>query len=75
MKIEMTKRQGGIYAQWYVIEGLDKRGRRCTFLIFPWQARTYAQAVRYWNNHWAKDNKAFVLKNAEPFSDYLWQCC
>lgn len=68
----MQKRKPGIYAQWFVIKGLNN-GQPTTYLIFPHQAKTYAQAVRFWRKTWGNNprNKAFVLKNAEPFNESI----
>ena len=71
----MTKRKSGIYAQWYHILGLDERGNKCSFLIYPQQAKNYAQAVRFWNATWGKTCKAFYLVNAEPFDNNLMLAC
>jgi len=75
MKIHMSKRKSGIYAQWYVVIGLNPLGERCNFLIFYHQANTYAQAVKFWNKTWGEKCKAFYLINAEPFSDSMAQAC
>ena len=72
MKIEMTKRKSGVYAQWFSVDGINEKGQQCVFAIYHNQAKTYAQAVRFWNKSWGKTCKAFVLKNANPIS--LQQC-
>lgn len=69
----MTKRKAGIYAQWFHVYGLNEKGRPCTFLIYPNQARNYAQAIRFWKEHWGKTCKAFTLENSEPF-DLRYAC-
>jgi len=76
MKIEMQKRKAGIYAQWFCIEGLSG-GKRTTYLIYAHQAKNYAQAVRFWNKMWGgrNGNKAFVLRNAEPYDPSLCLAC
>lgn len=68
MKIIMTKRKGGFYAQWFNVFGLNEKGENCTFAIYYHQAKNYAQAVRFWNKHWGKKCKAFFLVNAEPYN-------
>lgn len=75
MKIVMTKRKSGLYAQWYVVRGLDARGELCDFLIFSNQAKNYAQAVRFWEKMWGKTCTAFSLHNADPFSDHILNAC
>ena len=76
MKIEMRKRKPGIYAHWFVVEGLSK-GKRTTYLIYAKQAKNYAQAVIFWNKTWGsgEGNKAFVLRNAEPYHHELYLAC
>jgi len=76
MKIEMQKRKAGIYAQWFSIDGLSG-GKRTTYLIYANQAKTYAQAVRFWNKTWGgrNGNKAFVLRNAEPYNPSSYLAC
>ena len=75
MKIQMTKRKAGIYAQWFEVFGLNEKGQECCFLIRHHQAKNYAQAVRYWKKTWGKKCKAFYLRNAEPFDDRLTLAC
>lgn len=75
MKIIMTKREAGIYAQWYEVRGLNADGYPCWFLIYKSQARTYPQAVRYWNRVYGKKCKAFYLRNSSPFSPQHATCC
>lgn len=72
----MQKRKAGIYAQWFVIEGISKKGSTL-FLIYANQAKTYPQAVRFWNETWGKDksNKAFILRNAEPYDAKMYLAC
>jgi len=70
MKIVMEKRKGGIYAQWYTIEGRNPKGNRVSYLIYPQQAKTYAQAVQFFNKTWGKDGHiGLVLRNSEPYSN------
>jgi len=75
MKIQMSKRKGGIYAQWFEVFGLNEKGQECWFLIYHNQAKNYAQAVRFWKATWGKKCKAFYLRNAEPFDDRLALAC
>lgn len=71
----MTKSKQGLYAQWFTVIGYNKRGNICHFLIYANQAKTYAQAVKFWNKTWGSTCKALVLRNAEPYSDCLaWAC-
>lgn len=74
MKILMKKRKGGCYTERFIVEGLDERGRETRFVIFPSQAKTYPQAVRFWNKTWGKTCKAFILRNSEPLSNNLAYC-
>lgn len=68
----MTKRKGGIYAQWYEVYGINEKGKETIFLIYPKQAKNYAQAVKFWKEKWGKNKcKATCLKNAEPFGNAL----
>lgn len=70
MKIVMEKRKGGIYAQWYTVLGINPQGRRVNYLIYPQQAKTYAQAVRFFNEAWGKNgHTGLVLRNSEPYSN------
>ena len=72
MKIIMEKRKGGIYAQWYNIVGINLEGKTCNYLIYKNQAKTYAQAVRFFNKVWgSKGYIGLELSNAEPFDDSL----
>jgi len=72
MKIIMEKRKSGIYAQWYNIVGINLKGKRCYYLIYPNQAKTYAQAVRFFNKVWgSKGHIGLELSNAEPFDNNL----
>ena len=75
MRIKMQKHEPGIYGQWYVVESLDKNGCLCYCLIFPDQAKTYAQAVRFWREKWGKDHTAIELRNAKPFSKEMCLAC
>ena len=75
MKIKMSKRKGGIYAQWFEVFGLNAKGEECWFLIYQNQAKNYAQAVRFWNEKWGKNCKAFYLRNAEPFDNRITLAC
>ena len=75
MKIQMSKRKCGIYAQWFEVSGLNEKGQECWFLIYHNQAKNYAQAVRFWKATWGKKCKAFYLQNAEPFNDILALAC
>jgi hypothetical protein len=75
MKIQMSKRKGGIYAQWFEVYGLNEKGKHCWFLIYPDQARNYAQAVRFWRKGWGDKCKAFYLRNAEPFDNTSATAC
>lgn len=76
MKIVMEKRKPGIYAQWYNILGRNLRGQLCHYLIYPNQAKTYAQAVRFFNETWGKNGHiAYELRNSEPFEDILSLAC
>lgn len=75
MKIQMSKRKCGIYAQWFEVFGLNEKGQECCFLIYYNQAKNYAQAVRFWKATWGKKCKAFCLRNAEPFDDRLALAC
>lgn len=67
MKILMTKRKPGIYAQWFEVIGINENGKPCCFLIYSEQAKNYAQAVRFWKKTWGKKCKALFLRNAEPY--------
>lgn len=72
MVIRMSKRKKGIYAQWFVVDGLNKKRQQCTFLISFNQAKNYAQAVRFFNETWGiKGCVGIVLRNTEPASDSL----
>lgn len=75
MRIEMNKRKGGIYAQWFVVFGINEKGMECCFLIYRNQAKNYAQAVRFWNETWGKNCRAFYLRNAEPYTDSYSKAC
>ena len=76
MKIIMTKRKPGIYAQWFTIDGLNKNGNFCTYLIYWDQAKTYAQAIRFWNKQWGQyGDKAFILRNSDPFNENSFLAC
>ena len=75
MKIQMSKRKGGIYAQRFEVFGLNEKGQKCWFLIYHNQAKNYAQAVRFWEANWGKKCKAFYLRNAEPLDDRLTLAC
>jgi hypothetical protein len=75
MKIQMSKRKSGIYAQWFEVLGLNEKGQKCSFLIYYNQAKNYAQAVRFWEITWGKKCKAFLLKNAEPYNNNLSIAC
>ena len=72
----MQKRKAGIYIQWFIIEGLSG-GKRTTYSIYANQAKNYAQAVRFWNKTWGgrNGNKAFILRNAEPYDQSLCLAC
>lgn len=67
MRIEMTKRKGGIYCHWFEVLGLDRNGNKTVFII-PFECKTYAQAIKYWNKIWGKDCKAEILRNAKPLN-------
>lgn len=71
----MEKRQPGIYAQWFVVFGVNENGRECKFLIYRNQAKNYAQAVRFWNETWGKKAEALYLKNADPFDNKSFLAC
>jgi len=71
MKIYMSKRKPGIYAQWFEVFGINEKGKECRFLIYANQAKTYPQAVRFWNKTWGKTCKAFYLRNATPYANIL----
>ncbi len=75
MKIQMQKFKPGIYAQRYVVSGKDEKGRNCDFVIYHHQAKNYAQAVGFWNKTWGKRCRAFLLRNAEPYSHELCKAC
>jgi len=75
MTIQKSKRKPGIYAQWFEVVGLNNNGHRTIFLIYSNQAKTYAQAEKFWNKMWGKDCTAFYLRNAEPFSEHLLLAC
>ena len=67
MKIKMEKFKCGIYSQRYIVDGFDENGNPVIFLINWWQAKTYCDAVRFWNTHWGKRGcKALILRNASP---------
>lgn len=67
MRIVMSKREAGFYAQWYEVLG-ERNGRPCTFLIYKHQADTYAKAARYWKERWGDRCKAHILRNAKPMT-------
>lgn len=76
MKIEMTKRVEGFYAQWYEVHGRDTYGRYIIYAIYSYQANTYAKAVKFWKDTWGhKKHFDLVLKNAKPFGNDLAYCC
>ena len=66
MKIQMTKRKPGIYAQWFEVIGINENGQNCCFLIYHSQAKNYAQAVRFWTKMWGSKYNAILLRNADP---------
>ena len=76
MKIVMEKRKGGIYAQWYTVEGINPSGSRCNYLIYSNQANTYAKAVQFFKKAWGdKGHIGLELRNAEPFDSSLCLAC
>ena len=75
MRIIMTKRKPGIYAQWFVVFGINEKGDETHFLIYHHQAKNYSQAVRFWKDRWGKTCTAHYLKNAEPFSQSNFSAC
>ena len=75
MEIIKSKRKPGIYAQWYEIFGINEKDERCWFLIYKNQAKTYTQAVKFWNKTWGNKCKAIFLRNAEPFDNKLAIAC
>ena len=74
MQIIMTKRKPGVYCQWFTIQGINEAGHNCSFLIYYSQAKTYAQAIRFFNRSWPKC-KGLVLRNSEPVDDRLALAC
>ena len=71
MKIIMTKRKPGIYGfEWFIIEGVINN-KYSNFLISWNQAKTYAQAIRFFKQKWP-EAKGLTLRNAEPLSGTLW---
>jgi len=75
MKIQMSKRKPGIYSNWYVVYGLDEKNKECFFIINHNQAKNYAQAIRFWNKIWGAKNKAFSIRNSEPYDTWLSLAC
>ncbi len=64
----MTKRKRGIYSHWFEVLGFDMHGQETVFLIRYFHAKTYAQAIEYWNKTFGKYNKAELLRNANPYN-------
>ena len=62
----MEKRKPGIYTNWYIVEAKDRIGCRVIFAINKDQAKTYAQAVNFWNREWGKFYTATLLRSAKP---------
>lgn len=75
MKIIMSKRKSGIYAQWFEIFGINDKGEKCWFLIYYNQAKNYAQAIRFYNKNWGKRYQAIFLRNAEPIDEKFAMAC
>lgn len=75
MKIQMSKRKDGIYAQYFEVFGLNENGKKCWFIIYPDQAKNYAQAVRFWKDTWGRKCKAFYLRNAKPIGKSFSIAC
>lgn len=71
----MEKRKPGIYCQWFEVDGMNKNGRRCKFIIYYHQAKNYAQAVRFWRKTWGDACTAFALYNATPAPEGLAKAC
>jgi len=70
MRVVKSRRKPGIYYHRFVVRGLDERGRETSFLINSSQAKSYSQAVRFWNRVWGSTGcVAFYLCNDEPISD------
>ena len=75
MEIRKSRRKPGVYAQWYEVFGKNSKGETCWFLIYKNQAKTYNQAVKFWNKTWGHNSKAFFIRNAQPFDNTLLIAC
>ncbi len=71
----MNKRKKGIYGQWFEVLGINEKGDKTWFLIYYNQAKTYPQAVKFWNETWGKKCKALLLRNSHPFNETLALAC